>query len=337
MLSAVLLSSPFSFSTRAQSPSPEGEAEASARAKDAFNRGNAFFEKKNYDEASVAFREAQQIMPSWKLYYNIAQAEAAARHYDLALEDFEKYVAEGGDDVPEARLEEVLKEMLRLRMMVGNVKILGGPDGAEVRVGGRPRAVLPLVVELRVTAGVAQRIEIVLDDQHIHSQNITVGSGSTAEIRLSDKSDGPVIDEERSDTQSVVAENAPMNDSPVAPLATPEPKPTKKPLLWTGISAGAVGIAAGGVALGFFLASNHKYDQFNTMNDEIRTGERSPDDKNVKDLKSEIQTFDNVAIAMVITSGVLLVTSTVLISLHVARNNKSERAEAGVGTLIVRF
>ena len=51
---------------------------------------------KKFKEAADAFRLANHLRRSWKLLYNIGQCEAAAKRYGMALDAFERYVAEGG-------------------------------------------------------------------------------------------------------------------------------------------------------------------------------------------------------------------------------------------------
>ncbi|MBN2801721.1 MAG: tetratricopeptide repeat protein [Deltaproteobacteria bacterium] len=310
----------------------DASLEVSERAKESFTRGNVLFGEKKYTEASEAFREAVQLMPSWKLYYNIAQSEAAAKRFGIALEYFEKYMTEGGDDVPEERLEEVLKEVRRLRMMVGSIKIYGDPGESRVMVDGIMRARLPLAAELRVSAGISHKIEIIQGDKVVYSQNITVGSGNKAEISLGDedtvKPEPALISEDTPD----VAASEPVTSVYASPLAK-----KKKPLLVAGSIFGAVGISAGGVALGFLIASNNKYDEFSLRNDKIEMGEIAPDDSIVRELKDDIATYDKVALSMAITSGVMLATAITLIVLHATKNKKIERLEASAGGLTVRF
>ncbi|MCK9461397.1 MAG: hypothetical protein M0R80_17340 [Proteobacteria bacterium] len=78
-------------------------------AKAAFGLGGELFDKGDYAAAADAFREANRLKPSWKLFYNIGQAEAAGRRYGLALEAFERYLIEGGDEIAADRNDEVIK------------------------------------------------------------------------------------------------------------------------------------------------------------------------------------------------------------------------------------
>ncbi|MBN2673405.1 MAG: tetratricopeptide repeat protein [Deltaproteobacteria bacterium] len=106
-----------------------------AAAKEAFDEGTKLFSQKQYDEAAERFREAYALKATWKLLYNIGQAEAAAKRYGLALEAFERYLAEGGDEVENSRRSEVLEEIRKMRDMVGDL-LVKGPADAVVSVDG---------------------------------------------------------------------------------------------------------------------------------------------------------------------------------------------------------
>ena len=108
-----------------------------AAARRAFREGKEQFTTGKFVEAAQSFRLAYELKPNWKLLYNIGQSEVAAKRYGLALQSFEKYLAEGGDDLSRERQTEVLTEIKRLREMVGSVNVRG-PDGCEVLVDGEP-------------------------------------------------------------------------------------------------------------------------------------------------------------------------------------------------------
>ena len=101
-----------------------------------FEKGTSLFQKGDYAAAARAFREANEVRPTWRLHYNIGQSEAAAKHHGRALEAFEAYLSEGGDDVPADRREEVIREIEQLRKMVGMLDIRA-PDGAVAQVLAR--------------------------------------------------------------------------------------------------------------------------------------------------------------------------------------------------------
>jgi tetratricopeptide (TPR) repeat protein len=83
---------------------------ATTRAEDQPDEAMAFFKKgidlfnaEKYEDAASAFRRAYELKPNWKLNYNIGQSEAAAKRLGLALQAFEAYLSQGGDDISTER------------------------------------------------------------------------------------------------------------------------------------------------------------------------------------------------------------------------------------------
>ena len=66
-----------------------------------FEQGIALYDEGKYDQAAIAFQRAFELKPSYKILYNIAQAQNQLGHYAAALEAFARYLAEGGDAVPD--------------------------------------------------------------------------------------------------------------------------------------------------------------------------------------------------------------------------------------------
>ena len=98
-------------------------AVAIEEARDLHQKGVELFKSEKYEEAAKAFREAHRLRPTWKLFYNIGQCEAASKRYGLALEAFEAYLVRGGDNVPEDRREYVSAEIRRIQPLVGILDI----------------------------------------------------------------------------------------------------------------------------------------------------------------------------------------------------------------------
>ena len=93
------------------------------QAKAVYEEGKLAFFNERFMESADKFRKAYELKPAWRILYNIGQAEAAAKRYGLALEAFEQYLAEGGDEVVEERQDAVMKEIARLRNLVGYIKV----------------------------------------------------------------------------------------------------------------------------------------------------------------------------------------------------------------------
>ena len=89
--------------------SPLGAQTTEEKAKAAFDEGTKYYKAENYLSAVEAFRRAYKLRPNWKLLYNIAQSEASANRHGTALQAFERYLADGGDQVPQGRMEEEVR------------------------------------------------------------------------------------------------------------------------------------------------------------------------------------------------------------------------------------
>jgi len=162
-------------------PTAVGAQEAvdvDTQARDAYEQAQQQFDDGDYAGAAEGFRSALALKPSWKILFNLGQAEAAAKNYGAALTAFEEYLAKGGDEVAADRKDEVLEEIRRLRDMVGALDI-EGPAGAIVILDGKEQGPLPLPGVLKVSAGIEYDLRIVQDGAEILSRRMRVSSGDT--------------------------------------------------------------------------------------------------------------------------------------------------------------
>ncbi|MBN2715260.1 MAG: hypothetical protein JXX14_05360 [Deltaproteobacteria bacterium] len=152
-------------------------------ARRAFDSGSALFEAGQFTDAAEQFRLAYREKPSWKLFYNIGQCEAGAKNYGLALEAFERYITEAGDEIDEQRFDEVQKEISRLKPLVGFLRI-AGPDGTTVKVDGIVRGTLPLSGLIPVSAARDHTIDGENDHAELVSQKVKLMTGQTLSVTL---------------------------------------------------------------------------------------------------------------------------------------------------------
>ena len=118
------------------------DADKEARAQ--FKLGTQLFHEGEYEQAAIAFERANELKPSYKILYNIAQVEAELKHYTRALEAYIRYLEEGGAKVGRTRRAEVEEKMERLRSLVGSIAITSNAEGAIVMVDGVRRGEVPL-------------------------------------------------------------------------------------------------------------------------------------------------------------------------------------------------
>lgn len=128
-----------------------GDAEEDARIH--FQQGVELYEQGDYEAAAIAFSRAYELKPSYRILFNIGQAEAELKHYALALDAFTRYLAEGGDAVPPERLTKVKGEIKRLNALVGMLYVECPVEGARVKVDAEARGETPLTGPIFVDIG----------------------------------------------------------------------------------------------------------------------------------------------------------------------------------------
>jgi hypothetical protein len=290
----------------------EARADAEADARAAFQDGVKQFDAGRYQEAADAFREADRLSPSWRIYYNIGQCEAALKRYGDALDAFDRYLAEGGDEIPDARENEVLAEVARLRLKVGSVEVRGEP-GITVIIDGNPRGVTPVDAGIRVSGGVPHKLELVRDGAVLLDREFTLGAGQQISVEAP----------EASAAAPASAEGA--AEAPSGPVAG-EPPPGEprrvRPLFVSGIAVGAVGIAMLAVGGGFYGKGKGDYDDY-------KAAGAGGDETEYRRLKDDVLPVDN---AMIVTGfvvgGVLTALGATLLIVDAVKKDEEPSAVA---------
>jgi tetratricopeptide (TPR) repeat protein len=227
--------------------------EADALAREKFTEGRTLFDEGRYAEAAQAFTDAWRRDPNWKLLYNIAQSEAAARNYGAALIRFEEYLSSGGDEIPAERRDEVLAEIRRLRDIVAYVEI-AAPAGCTVLVNNSEWGITPLSGPVVITAGTEHQIVLQREGRELFRHNVRISSQTTRKLAF----DEPPAEQ----TDEPSADAAPPGE--VEKAAPTEPDSRLMTAGWTTLSIGAAALAAmavtGSLALSKGRALDDKYD-----------------------------------------------------------------------------
>ena len=218
----------------------------------AFQEGTAMFEQEKYAAAALKFRRAYEINPNWKVFYNIAQSEAAAGHHGRALEAFEKYLALGADNIDGARQKEVEVELDRLQRLVGYVAVTA-PPGAVIYVDDVARGTAPLPGKVMIVASVMHELKVVFEGQELERRKIKVNGRQSIAVAVNAKRTG------QGEDTPVAEQTHPVEEVTVTSI-THEPKavkPTKRQkqlrpisiaLMATGGASLAASLVTGGIA-----------------------------------------------------------------------------------------
>lgn len=285
------------------------DADASAKAK--FEIGKQLFSEGDYSGAADSFRRAYQQKPTWKLLFNIGQAEAAAKRYGLALEAFEKYVAEAGDELSEERSAEVHREIRRLRDMVGVLNITT-EDGAEVYVDDVPRGTAPIHSGIAVAAGVQHQVTVHVGDEILTEEGVQVLGGRTVELTLT------IENGNESGEKSAPAEPAESTDAGQSTSSREQHARARRlkriGAVTTGL--GAASLVAGGITGAVSLKKN------SDLKNNCELGVDC--DSDYQRVQDQRNTFGNVSL---VTLGVGVTAATVgLILLVKAKKHRDEQA-----------
>ncbi len=259
-------------------------------AKEAFESGVELFKEYRFLESVAEFRRANSLHPTWKINYNIGQCEAALKRYGLAIEAFEAYLSEGGDNITTERHDAVIKELEKLRKMVGIVDVKG-PEGLDVFVDGVFRGTTPTEPGIFVSAGAKHVFTVQRDGEEIFRRENIVRGGLHLTLRIEDE---PPDDSDGNAVVPVAEPDEPEN--PSAPIVEPEEQPDglKPTAFWVGAGTTmALGISA--MAMEFAIGSRI---------DSIRAGDDS--------LRSGTQDMQKVNYVLIGFTGAALVTTSVL-------------------------
>lgn len=166
-----------------------------------FERGVQLYEAENYEGALVEFNVAYKLSKNYKLLYNIGICQNALKNYPAATEAFQKYLADGGAEVTEARRADVSERLSKLSLMVTRVKVAtNAPSGAQLMIDDQPVATTPLPDSITVKIG--RRQFSITSQGRTATKTVDIGSGDQ----------NPVIN--LSLTEAAVAPTPPDTGSP---------------------------------------------------------------------------------------------------------------------------
>jgi hypothetical protein len=238
-LFATTLVAAFPIASARAGEAPKGAAGSEQEARSHFLRGVDFSHDSDFRSAIVEFRRAYDLAPNYHVLYNIAQTALELQDYTQALSAFEKYLADGGAEVPAARRAQVEADIKRLEEKIARVSVEVNLPNAEVFVDDIQVGTSPLAAPLRVNVG-----------RHKFSAST---STIPAVVR--------VIDVAAGENPHVALELRAPEAAPVA-LAPPVTKPSEehatppRTALWVGV--GVTGALAVGTAVVGVLALSAK-------------------------------------------------------------------------------
>ncbi|HJL16135.1 MAG TPA: PEGA domain-containing protein [Sandaracinaceae bacterium LLY-WYZ-13_1] len=132
---------------------PEPTDEARQEASERFRRALELFDEGNMEAALIEFEAAYERVPSWQVLYNIGACHRALGHPVEAVDAWDRYLSEGGDEVPPERREEVAAALAQQRARIGTVLVRTNVEDGRITVDGVAVADAPMAEPLRLAVG----------------------------------------------------------------------------------------------------------------------------------------------------------------------------------------
>ncbi len=197
-----------------------------------FDRGVEYVQDGDLKAALIEFKRAYAYSPNYRVLYNLGQVSNELREYIEAQNYYRRYLTDGAGEIDPARRRDVEATIAKLSSRIARIMLSTNIEGAELFVDDVPVGRSPMTDPVRVSAG-ARLVTAAVPGRPPISRSIEAAGGDTLSVQL----DFPPP----SGLPELAAEPR------VAPRIRPESSGTS-PVLWLGISAGALGIATGVMA-----------------------------------------------------------------------------------------
>ena len=224
---------------------PEREQQPLVEARQRFDRGLEMYTEGDYDLALIEFSRAHELVPDYRVLYNIAQVSMMLGRYARAREALERYLREGADGIGTERRQAVQLDLDSLVGRTATLSVVSNVEGAEVLVDDELLGTCPMKAPVLLDAG-THEVSVRAPGYLAASKRITLAGRDAVnlaiELRLQ-----PVSERER-----VVVEKR-IETGPAERI-----EPSIPALVWAGwIATGALatGAAVTGV-LGMNAAGN---------------------------------------------------------------------------------
>jgi len=298
---ALLISAPAASQPASgpKGPSQEVKSEALKR----FNRGVELSKEGDPRSALVEFRRAYELMPNYRVLYNIGQMSYELQDYVAALRAFDEYLTTGGKEIAKKRRGEVEKEIEKLKARVASATLAADVSGAEISVDDVAVGKAPLAGPVLLNPG-KRKISATAPGRKPASKVVDVAGGDSVKVALT-------LEEEK----------APEPPPPLPPPPPPPPSPGVPWLAW-GVT-GFFGVSAGVTGLLALRSSSQLKDQQNTI-----PVERS-------DLDSSHRKLRGFSIAADVLTGATLVAGGVATYLTLRRPKSETSVSIGPASLVV--
>jgi len=162
---------------RAQEPRVREQAELRVE------QGRQLFNNNDFLGALEQFKQAYTLTRSWRVLIHVGVTQSRLLRYDEAMAALERYLREGGEQIPADYRTRVELELKKLRGLLAEVTVQVRGGSARVEVDGRPVGRAPPARPLRLGPG-PHKFRAVRDGFEPDEKEVTLEPGGTHHVVL---------------------------------------------------------------------------------------------------------------------------------------------------------
>jgi hypothetical protein len=159
-----------------------GATAPTGNAAEHFQRGVELYKEGDYRGALVEFQRAYDISPKFQVLFNVAESHYQLQDYANAMKAFQKYLDEGGTQIPAKRRKDVESEIVTLSKRVATVTIVTNEPGATVTIDDVTVGTTPIEA-LLVSSG-RRKITVTLAGRAPASSTVDLAGGDKKTVAL---------------------------------------------------------------------------------------------------------------------------------------------------------
>jgi PEGA domain len=233
---------PNDSASSAATPDASAKQEAARR----FEHAIKLYEDADYTLALAEFERVYELVPDYRVLYNIGQVSIQLGRYARAFRTLKEYVARGGAELAPDRAAAVEADLAQLAGKVARLSLQVAQAGAQISVDGTAVARSPLGELLVVDVG-EHRVQIELPGYVTQSQTFTLAGGDRREAHFALQAQPTVPAPARQEARRDNPQVAP-------PSRTPTPSSQRSP--WVGVGWASTGVLAAGALVSGALGAS---------------------------------------------------------------------------------
>jgi hypothetical protein len=240
----------------APAPVHADSASTEARYRALVDEALAELASQHWSEARVLFEEAHALSPSAQTLRALGVSAFELRRYGTATEELRASLEDERRPLSDAQRSEVEELLARAARFVGELELLGLPDGASVSVDGKP---IQIRADALLQLDPGSHLVIVRTpdgDAPPFQREVDVSAGQRTVLAVEPTTAAPPPEESKDDAVTPSASATPVAPGSVVPI---RPKP--KARAWS-LSMAATAVALGTTAGGLAWLTRERHQEF---------------------------------------------------------------------------